>query len=350
MKKGTPMKRLFSALLSLAVCASALAGCANGENSSIAPSASPEVSKVEEESYKIGLVQYKEHTALDALREAFMGRLEEWGCDETQVEIDYQNAGGDSAKAVEICDGFVEDEVDMIVAIATPAAQAAISAVAGTDVVVVFTGVSDEGVLGLDQGEAPSSKITGVVSPTPVSQLLGLAAQADSSLHTLGLLYDPGQPDSEAEIQKVKAYCSEQGWEVVESTVSDEESVQQAATDLCSKVDAMYTPADNTVAPKAAEVAEAAKAAGVSWYTGADSMVQAGALASMGVTGREMGVQAADMAVKLMEGQSLEEVPVYTFSDYQTYVNQTTLKALEEIVLPEETLQSAFLYQAETKE
>lgn len=92
-----------------------------------------------EETYEIGLVQYKEHTALNSLREAFMGRLEEWGCDESQVKIDYQNAGGDPAQAAEICSGFVQQEVDMIVAIATPAAQAAITAAEGTGVTVLFT-------------------------------------------------------------------------------------------------------------------------------------------------------------------------------------------------------------------
>ena len=95
---------------------------------------------------------------------------------------------------------------------------------------------------------------------------------------------------------------------------------------------------------KAAEVAEAAKAAGVPWYTGSETMVQAGALASMGVTSREMGVQAADMAVRLMKGQNIADVPVYTFSDNKTYVNQTTLKALEKVTFPQETLKGAFVY------
>ena len=114
------MKRLCSALLCLALGCASLAGCSTQEPAPApSPSASPEVSQVEE-TYEIGLVQYKEHTALNSLREAFMGRLEEWGCDESQVKIDYQNAGGDLAQAAEICSGFVQQEVDMIVAIATP--------------------------------------------------------------------------------------------------------------------------------------------------------------------------------------------------------------------------------------
>ena len=270
-----------------------------------------------------------------------MGRLEEWGCDESQVKIDYQNAGGDPAQAAEICSGFVQQEVDMIVAIATPAAQAAITAAEGTGVTVLFTGVGEVSALGLEDGQ----KVTGVASPTPVNSLVDLAVQSDSALQTLGLLYDAGEPGALAEAERVKSYCSELGLTVVESTVASEEEAQQAATELCAQVDALYTPADSTIAPAAAQVAEAAKAAGVPWYTGDASMVQAGALASMGSTGREMGVAAADMAVQLIQGQELAQVPVSTLESTDLSVNQTTLNALTGVTFPAEALQTAYLYQ-----
>ncbi len=337
------MKKVLSALLGLAVTASALAGCANGDSPAPSPSPSPEVSRVVEESYQIGLVQYQEQTTLNALREAFMSRLEEWGCDETQVEIAYQNAGGDPAKAQEICQGFVEDQVDMIVAISTPAAQAAVSAAEGTDVTVMFTGVANEAALGLDQSQ--EAKVTGVVSPTPVNSLVDLARQADSSLQTLGLLYDPSDPGAQAEAQRVKTYCEELGLAVVESTVSSQEEVAQAAAELCGQADAVFTPPDSTVAAAAGEAAQAAKTAGVPWYTGDSAMVQAGALASMSVTGREAGVKTADMAVQLIQGRDVAQVPVFTFSDGTTYVNQTTLEALTSLSFPAEVLQTAFVCQ-----
>ena len=198
----------------------------------------------------------------------------------------------------------------MIVAIATPAAQAAITAAEGTGVTVLFTGVGEVSALGLEEGQ----KVTGVASPTPVNSLVDLAVQSGSALQTLGLLYDAGEPGALAEAERVKSYCSELGLTVVESTVASEEEAQQAATELCAQVDALYTPADSTIAPAAAQVAEAAKAAGVPWYTGDASMVQAGALASMGSTGREMGVAAADMAVQLIQGQELAQVPAGALS------------------------------------
>ena len=198
-------RRIGSALLCLALAALPLAGCSTEEEPSSLPSSSlVESSQVQEETYTIGLVQYKETAALDRLREAFMSRLEEWGCGEEMVKIDYQNAGGDASKAVEICDGFVEDGVDMLVAIATPAAQAAISAAADSDVTVVFAGVSDVETLGLEEGAAPSEKITGAVSPTPVESLIDLALQADPDLASLGLLYDPAEANSLADVERAK--------------------------------------------------------------------------------------------------------------------------------------------------
>ena len=334
------MKKLLCALLCAGLWAAALGGCSNGEEPAPSPSPSPEVSQTEESSYKIGLVQYQEHTALDNLREAFMGRLEEWGCDETQVEIDYQNAGGDAGKAEEICQGFVEKDVDMIVAISTPAAQAALEAARGSQAAVVFTGVSSGAALDLTGVTA-----TGVVSPLPSEDLLALARQGNSSLATVGLLYNPEEPGAREEADRLKTLCTDQGLEVIESAVTSQEGAAEAATKLCAQVDAVFTPADNTIAPAAAQVAEAMRAAGKPWYVGSDAMVQAGALASIGVTGREMGVKAADMAVELIQGRPIDQVPQYTFESFSTFVNQTTLTALEGFPFPEETLQGAFVYQ-----
>lgn len=334
------MKKLLCALLCAGLWAAALGGCSNGEEPAPSPSPSPEVSQTEESSYKIGLVQYQEHTALDNLREAFMGRLEEWGCDETQVEIDYQNAGGDAGKAEEICQGFVEKDVDMIVAISTPAAQAALEAARGSQAAVVFTGVSSGAALDLTGVTA-----TGVVSPLPGEDLLALARQGNSSLATVGLLYNPEEPGAREEADRLKTLCTDQGLEVIESAVTSQEGAAEAATKLCAQVDAVFTPADNTIAPAAAQVAEAMRAAGKPWYVGSDAMVQAGALASIGVTGREMGVKAADMAVELIQGRPIDQVPQYTFESFSTFVNQTTLTALEGFTFPEETLQGAFVYQ-----
>lgn len=336
------MKRAMGLLLSL-LLAAGVAGCASSETPEPTPSATPEASQVETDTYEIGLVQYKEHTTLNNLREAYMGRLEEWGCGEDQVKIDYQNAQGDRDAAAQICQDFVEDGVDMIVAIATPAAQAAVEAAAGTDVTVVFVGVTQESDLGLDAADV---KATGVVTPTSVTSLVDLAQQADSSLTTLGLLYDPQEPGSKAGAEAAKTYAGQLGLEIVEKTVSSQEGVEQAMKDLCAQgVDAVLTPADSTVAPSAAAAAQAAKDAQVPWYTEDAAMVQAGALASYSAAARELGSQAADMTVELIMGRTVEDLPAVSITGDQLTVNQTTMEALSSLAIPEETLQTAFLCQ-----
>lgn len=340
------MKKIGSVLLCVALVLGVLGGCAPQEEESSLVSVSPSPSPTPEPAgpWRIGLVQYQEHSALDAIRESFMQRLEEWGCTEEQVEIQYQNAQGDPAQAGEICQGFVEDEVDMIVALATPAAQAALSAVAGTQIQVVFAGVTDPEPLGLTEGAAPESAVTGVVSPAPAGSLLDLALQADSGLQTLGVLYNPEEANALAQVEALQAACAERGITVTESTVSSSEEVQQAAGELCAAVDALYTPADSTVAPAAAAVSEAAKGAGTPWYAGSESMVQAGALAAVGVEEKETGRKAADLAAQLIRGQAVSQAPVYTFSTFRTFLNVTTLQALEGISLPQETQLNAFIY------
>ena len=266
------MKRLCSALLCLALGCASLAGCSTQEPAPApSPSASPEVSQVEE-TYEIGLVQYKEHTALNSLREAFMGRLEEWGCDESQVKIDYQNAGGRP--------GPGRGDLQRV----RPAGgghDCGHRHAGGPGGHHRGGGHRRDGALyrrgrGVRLGLEDGQKVTGVASPTPVNSLVDLAVQSGSALQTLGLLYDAGEPGALAEAERVKSYCSELGLTVVESTVASEEEAQQAATELCAQVDALYTPADSTIAPAAAQVAEAAKAAGVPWYTGDASMVPGG--------------------------------------------------------------------------
>ena len=336
------MKRVMGLLLSLLLAVGA-AGCASKETPEPTPSPSPEVSQIEVEPYRIGLVQYKDQATLNSLREAYMGRLEEWGCGEDQVEIDYQNAQGDRDKAGEICQGFVEDGVDMIVAIATPAAQAAVEAASGTSVIVVYAGVTQESDLGLEGSDVQA---TGVVTPAPAQSLVDLARQADSEMTTLGLLYDPEEPGSQGGAEAVKEYASQQGLEIVEQTVSSSEAVEQAMKDLCAQgADAVVTPADSTVAVSAEAAAKAAQEAQIPWYTGDAAMVQAGALASYSAPARELGAQAADQTVALMEGRATADLPAVTLNGDQLTVNQTTLESLPSLAIPEELLQGAYLCQ-----
>lgn len=340
------LKRLTAIVLVLALFA--LAGCSGGGNSSANNSSSSSLSAAENAStgevYKIGLVQYVEHTSLDMIREAFLSRLDEWGYDETKVSVDYKNASGDTSTLNTICQQFVGDEVDMIVAIATPAAQTAISATEGTDIKVVFSAVNNpESDLGIANTDASEGNVTGTSDRIPVAKNIDLALSVNPNMKTLGLLYNSGESNSVAAVEEAKAYCAEIGISVEEGAVSNTSEIQQVATDLCTKVDAIFTSTDNSVASAMAVVAESTRSAKIPYYVGADSMVMDGALASYGIDYNDLGAKNADMVVEIIEGKAISEVPVYFYEEYELYINQTTLDAVG-VTFPEEAAASATFF------
>lgn len=343
MKKSI-VKKTVSLFLSVLMFMLVLSACGNNNGgSSTSLSEAPSTSA--DKRLKIGLVQFTEHPSLDTIREAFMSRLEEWETDETKVSIDYQNGGGDTANLNSICQKFVGDKVDIIVAIATPAAQIAVSAVKDTDIKVVFAAVNDPiSSLGLKNPEKPEGNITGTSDKIPVSSTIDLALQVNPDLKTFGLLYNSGETNSVGAVEEAKAYCAEKKIEVIEGTVSNTSEIQQVVANLASQVDAIFTSTDNSIASNMPIVVESTKKEKVPFYAGADSMVKDGALAAIGIDYTKLGEETADQVQQLLVGKSVSEVPVKFFETYDTYINTTTLKDLE-IDFPEEVLAGAIVFE-----
>ena len=336
--KKTQIKKTLALIICLMLTATLFAGCKDKKPESSMPESSTsefssepvseEPSEPESGVFKIGLIQFVEHPSLDTIRESFITRLEEWGYDESKVEIDYQNASADSATMNSICQKFVGDEVDLIVAIATPAAQVAVSATQGTDIKVLFAAVNNPAEdLGIATPEAPEGNVTGTSDQIPVQATIDLAL-ATNNITTFGLLYSSGESNSVASAKQAKEYCESLGVEVIEGTVSNSSEIAQVAADLCSKVDVVFTSTDNTIAASLPTVAAAALEADIPFYAGADSMVKDGALAAIGIDYMELGKKNADMAVELIEGRPVNEVPVVFFEKYETYINRNTQTSL----------------------
>lgn len=331
------LKRISSAVLCAAMLI-ATAGCSSAGNAPQAesqPSSSGLASQAQEKPYKIGLVQYAEQPSLDTVREAFMTRLEEWGYDETKVEIEYQNAGGDSAKAEEICKKLVEDNADLILAVSSPAAEAAVAAVKGSGTKVLFAAAD------MEAGAA----VTGTKCKSSVTAVIDLALEADPGLKTLGLLYNPEEPVSAAQAEEAKSYCAEKKIEIAEAVISAAsgdrtEEITKKVNELCAKTDAVLTPMDSTVASVSGIVSAAVRQAKKPWYATELAMAERGALAAVSIDYTKLGYETADMAVELMGGRELTEVSAVELDSFKLYINQETLKAVQ-TVLPEEKLASA---------
>ncbi len=326
------MKKIFAAILALSLL---LTACSGASSSAPAPSSQPEAASSSQEApsassgetLKIGLVQMMEHPSLDEIREAFLAELKAQGYDDSKVVIDYQNGQGDMGTLNTIAQKFVGDGVDMIVAIATPAAQAAAAAADSTP--IIFSAVTDPVDAGLVSDlEAPDRNLTGTSDAIPVDRIFALADELTPGIKTYGLLYNNGESNSVSVIRDVKVALNAAGIAFEEATVINSSEVTTAAQSLVGKVDAIFSPIDNTVAYAMPNLAQIAIEAKLPVYVAADSMVNDGGLATVGVNYTQLGKQTAQMAAEVLSGKPVSEVPVQVLSEYATVVNPDTAAAI----------------------
>ena len=326
------MKKIFAAILALSLL---LTACSGASSSAPAPSSQPEAASSSQEApsassgetLKIGLVQMMEHPSLDEIREAFLAELKAQGYDDSKVVIDYQNGQGDMGTLNTIAQKFVGDGVDMIVANATPAAQAAAAATDSTP--IIFSAVTDPVDAGLVSDlEAPDRNLTGTSDAIPVDRIFALADELTPGIKTYGLLYNNGESNSVSVIRDVKVALNAAGIAFEEATVINSSEVTTAAQSLVGKVDAIFSPIDNTVAYAMPNLAQIAIEAKLPVYVAADSMVNDGGLATVGVNYTQLGKQTAQMAAEVLSGKPVSEVPVQVLSEYATVVNPDTAAAI----------------------
>ena len=306
------MKKLAALALSAVFALGALTACGGSSSSGSVPAAasasgSVSVSGASLKEVNIGLIQLMEHASLDEIR----------------------NAQGDTSTINTICQQFVGNKVDAIVAIATPAAQGAATAVAGTDIPVIFSAVTDPAAAGLVENlEAPEGNITGTSDAIPVEKIFELAAELTPDAESFGLIYNTGEVNSVSVIDETKAYLDAQGISYTEASVASTGDVQTAAQTLLSKCDAIFAPIDNTVASAMGVLADEAIKAGKPVYVAADSMVNDGGLATVGVNYTNLGTQTADMLLKVLTGTPVCEVPVEVLKENAVVVNEETAAAI----------------------
>lgn len=313
------MKKLLNVVISSLMILS-LAACSQQSSPPAASSTGGDV-------YKIGLVQMMEHPSLDEIRNSVLAELKAQGYDESRVVIDYQNGQGDMGTLNTIAQKFVGDEVDMIIAIATPSAQAA--AAATTDIPIVFSAVTDPVSAGLVSSvEAPDRNCTGTSDAIPTAQIFELAEKLTPGIKTYGLLYNQGESNSVSVIADAKQALTARGLAYEEACVINSGEVTSAAQSLVGKVDAIFSPIDNTVAFAMPNLAQICIENKLPAYVAADSMVNDGGLATVGVNYTQLGKQTAGMAIEILNGKAVADVPVQVLTEYSTVINPETAAAL----------------------
>ncbi|WP_341361025.1 ABC transporter substrate-binding protein [Georgenia sp. M64] len=307
------MKRPARLLSSLTAAGLLLAGCGSADGDA-EPAA--DGTAVAGEAVEIGITQIVSHPSLDAAREGFKRALEENGVEAT---YDEQNAQGDQSTATSIANTFATDGKDLVLAIATPTAQAAAQAI--TDVPVLFTAVTEPEEAGLvDSWETPGGNLTGTSDLNPVREQLELLVEIAPDAETIGIVYSSGEVNSEVQVELAKEAADELGLTIEEATVSTSAEVQQAAQSL--EVDAFYIPTDNAVVSALESVIAVAEQRQVPLVVGESDSVERGGLATYGIDYDKLGYQTGLMAVQILtEGADPAEMPVETLEELTLVVN-----------------------------
>lgn len=270
---------------------------------------------------KIGLTQIVQHPSLDEIRKGIIDRLAEKGYkDGEKIVINFQNAQGEMSNADLIAKDFAENE-DLVVAITTPSAQAALNAIKNKP--IFYSAVTDPIAAGLK-----GDNITGTSDATPIEAQIALAKTLLGNFKKVGIVYNLGEANSEAQVNSVKALGEKEGFQVIAKGVTNVNEIEQGIDSIISDVDFIYTPVDNMLASSYPVIVKKAKEKNKAIIGSVTDYVNQGALATEGINQYKIGVQTADMIIKYLEGGKITEMPFETIKDTDLVINETALKAL----------------------
>lgn len=300
-----------------------------------------EQAKEENKTLKIGIVQIVEHPALDDARKGFLESLAKGGYEEGKnLEVDYQNAQGDQTILQTIAQKFASDKPDLILAIATPSAQAIASAV--TDIPVLITAVTDPVSAKLVKSmEKPETNVTGTTDMNPIADQLKLLKDLVPKAAKVGVIYNAGEVNSQVQVDIVKNVAKDLGLEIIEASVSNSSDVLMAAQSLIGKVDTIYVPTDNTVVSAFESVAKVTNENKIPVISGESSVVDRGGIGTIGINYLKLGQQTGDMALKIIKGEAKpQDMAIESQKELDTVLNQKAAEAIG-LTIPQEILAKA---------
>ena len=290
------MKKLTALILAILMTLS-LTACGGAEKKD------PDTAQTE---FQIAIVQQLDHASLDEIRIAIEAELNNLA-EPTNYTLSIKSYNGQNDASVlnQIGTEVVSEGFDMIIPIATTAAQCMVTAADG-NLPVIFAAVSDpegNGLTGFDN-------VTGTSDALNTPFILDMMLAANPDIEVVGLLYSNSEPNSQLPIAQAKEYLDAKGIAYIEKTGNTAGEIIEAASALVGRVDAVFTPTDNAVMATEAAVAEILNEAGIPHYAGADSFVAAGAFATCGVNYTELGTYTAKMAFDILLGGAVPEFHV----------------------------------------
>ncbi|HFI0594545.1 ABC transporter substrate-binding protein [Streptococcus suis] len=277
---------------------------------------------------KIGVLQFVTHDSLDEIYKGIKAGLEEGGYTTTEnLSIDFMNAEGDQSQVQTMSKKLVDNGNELLIGIATPAAQGLANAT--TELPIIMGAVTDPvGANLVTDLKNPGGNITGVSDQTPVADTVSLIKEITPDAKTIGVLYSSNEDNSKIQVAEFKAAAEEAGYTVLEYAVASSNELASTVEVASSKVDALFTPVDNTVASAFSTVVSVANKSKTPIFTSVEDMVEGGGIASVTLSQYDLGVATGKMAAKILDGANPADTPVQIFNEGTVVVNQKVAKEL----------------------
>ena len=311
----------FRKLFILVLMSLVLVACGKNEKSE---NATEETAKETTSAKKVGVVQIADHIALERARSGFEEELKKTNPD---VEIISKNANGDLTVVPSIIKSFQDKNVDLIYAIATPAAQGAKNG--EKEIPIIFNAVTDpESADLLKNLEEPEGNITGVSDYFSISAQLEEMLNIFPDIKNVGVMFSTNEANSKFQVEELKKAADGFGLNVVEVGVNNINDVSTSIKTIEPKIDIFMAITDNTVSSASSIIAESLKAAKIPSFASEEGPVENGILISAGVDYVDLGKKAAGMASEILGGKKVSEVPVLFSTETRKVVNKKTAGAL----------------------
>ena len=282
--------------------------------------------------YNIGICNYVDDASLNQICDNILSRLDELSKQNNiSININYDNANADANLMSQIINNFIVDDVDLMVGIATPVAMNMQALTQDNQIPVIFAAVSDPvGSQLVDSLQKPGANLTGTSDYLDTQAIMNLIFALNPDIKKIGLLYDLSQDSSITSINEAKTILNNQGVEIIEKTGSNVEEIRLAVQSLINeKVEAIFTPSDNTVMISQLSIYEDLLQAGIPHFTGADSFALNGAFVGYGVDYANLGKETADMIFDiLVNKKDVSTYPVKTFENGIVTINNEAIAQL----------------------
>lgn len=289
----------------------------------------------------VGVLQFVSHPAVDEIYKGIQAGLKEEGYVEGKnMLIRFQNGQADQSKLATMSQQLVQEKVDVLIGIATPAALSLANTT--SSIPIVLGAITDPVSAGLvKDNQKPGANITGVSDKSPVDSQFDLALKLLPKAKNVGILYASSEENSKYQVEEVQKVAKDKGLSVKAYAVPSSNEIAQTVQVMTGEVDFIYIPTDNTIANAMQTVVNEANKRKIPIIPSVDTMVEQGGLATVGINQFELGVQTGKMAAAILSGESdPATTPIYTFKTGDIIINEKQAKFLG-IDIPEKILSKA---------